>query len=71
MIQEGFKRKLTSIFSADAIGYRRLMGNDEPETVRTLTSCHNVISSHQATQMLSVFVCAHCQITDTSNLIER
>ena len=45
MTQEGFKRKLTSIFSADAVGYSRLMGDDETATVRTLTSYRNVISS--------------------------
>ena len=45
MTQEGFKRKLTSIFSADAAGFSRLMGDDEAATVRTLTSYRNVISS--------------------------
>jgi adenylate cyclase len=45
MSQEGFKRKLTSIFSADAVGYSRLMGDDESATVRTLTSYRNVIST--------------------------
>ena len=45
MTQEGFKRKLTAIFSADAVGYSRLMGEDEAATVRTLTSYRNVISS--------------------------
>ena len=45
MSQEGFKRKLTSIFSADAVGYSRLMGDDEAATVRTLTSYRNVIST--------------------------
>ena len=45
MAQEDFKRKLTSIFSADAVGYSRLMGEDEAATVRTLTSNRNVISS--------------------------
>ena len=45
MTQEGFKRKLTSIFSADAVGYSRLMGDDEAATVRTLTSYRNAISS--------------------------
>ena len=43
MTQEGFKRKLTSIFSADAVGYSRLMGDDEAATVRTLTSNRDVI----------------------------
>ena len=43
MTQEGFKRKLTIIFSADAVDYSRLMGDDEAATVRTLTSYRNVI----------------------------
>jgi adenylate cyclase len=43
MTQEGFKRKLTSIFSADAVGYSRLIGDDEAATVRTLTSYRDVI----------------------------
>ena len=38
MADEGFKRKLTSILSADAVGYSRLMEDDEDATVRTLTS---------------------------------
>jgi adenylate cyclase len=45
MSQEAFKRKLTSIFSADAVGYSRLMGEDEAATVRTITSYRNVIST--------------------------
>jgi adenylate cyclase len=44
MAQEGFKRKLTSIFSADAAGYSRLMGEDEAATVRTLTSYRTAIA---------------------------
>ncbi len=45
MTQEGFKRKLTSIFSADAVGYSRLMGDDEAATVSAITSYRNVIST--------------------------
>jgi adenylate cyclase len=41
MADEGFKRKLTAILSADVEGYSRLMGNDEEATVRTLKSYHN------------------------------
>jgi hypothetical protein len=32
MAEEGFKLKLSSIFSADAVGYRRLMEDDEEAT---------------------------------------
>ena len=45
MTEKGFKRKLTSIFSADAVGYSRLMEDDEEATVRTLTSYRNVITT--------------------------
>ncbi len=38
MAQEGFKRKLTAILSADVQGYSRLMGEDEDATIRTLTA---------------------------------
>jgi len=44
MTQEGFKRKLTAILSADAEGYSRLMGDDEEATVRTLTSYREVMT---------------------------
>jgi len=44
MKSEGFKRKLTSIFSADAAGYSRLMGDDEAATVLTLKSYRTLIS---------------------------
>ena len=36
MADEGFKRKLTAILSADVVGYSRLMGDDEEATIRTL-----------------------------------
>jgi len=45
MAQEGFKRKLTAILSADVAGYSRLMGEDEEATVRTLTAYREVITT--------------------------
>lgn len=42
MAQPGFKRKLTAILSADVAGYSRLMGEDEEDTVRTLTTHREV-----------------------------
>ena len=45
MADEGFKRKLTAIFSADAVGYSRLMEDDEEATVRTITSYREVIAT--------------------------
>jgi adenylate cyclase len=44
MATEGFKRKLTAILSADAVGYSRLMGEDEAATVRTLETYKRVVS---------------------------
>ena len=35
---ERIRRKLIAILSADVKGYSRLMGEDEVETVRTLSS---------------------------------
>jgi len=45
MTQEGFKRKLTAILSADVQGYSRLMGEDEDATIRTLTSYRELMST--------------------------
>ena len=43
MIDEGYKRKLTAILSADVKGYSLLMGEDEAETVKTLTSYRKIM----------------------------
>jgi adenylate cyclase len=45
MNNEGFKRKLSAILSADVVGYSRLMGEDEAATVKTLDIYKGVISS--------------------------
>ncbi|MFC1817104.1 adenylate/guanylate cyclase domain-containing protein [Thermodesulfobacteriota bacterium] len=45
MDQEGFKRKLTAILSADVEGYSRLMGEDEDATIRTLTTYRDLMST--------------------------
>jgi adenylate cyclase len=45
MVDEGFKRKLTAILSADVVEYSRLMGEDEEATVRTLTSYREVLTT--------------------------
>jgi adenylate cyclase len=44
MADEGFKRKLTAILSADVEGYSRLMDDDEAATVRTLTAYRSAIT---------------------------
>jgi len=44
MSMEGFKRKLTTIFSADVEGYSRLMGEDEAGTVKTLTAYREIMA---------------------------
>jgi len=45
MEQEGFKRKLTAILSADVESYSRLMGEDEDATTRTLTPYRELMST--------------------------
>jgi adenylate cyclase len=45
MAEEGFKRKLTAILSADVEGYSRLMGDDEEATVRTLKAYREVLTT--------------------------
>jgi adenylate cyclase len=45
MADEGFKRKLTAILSADVEGYSRLMDDDEEATVRTLTAYRTAIAN--------------------------
>ncbi|UCG65813.1 MAG: adenylate/guanylate cyclase domain-containing protein, partial [Deltaproteobacteria bacterium] len=44
MTTEGFKRKLTTMFSADVAGYSRLMGEDEAATVKTITTYRNIMA---------------------------
>ena len=45
MADEGFKRKLTAVLSADVEGYSRLMEDNEEATVRTLTAYREVLST--------------------------
>jgi len=45
MAQEGFKRKLTAILSADVVGYSRLMEDNEEATIQTLNTYLNSIST--------------------------
>jgi adenylate cyclase len=45
MADEGFKRKLTAILSADVVGYSLLMENNEEATIHTLNTCRNSMST--------------------------
>ena len=45
MADKGFKRKLTAVLSADAVGYSRLMAEDEAATVKTIATYREIISS--------------------------
>jgi adenylate cyclase len=45
MSNEGFKRKLAAILSADAVGYGRLMAEDEAATVKTVTSYREIMAA--------------------------
>ena len=40
-----FKRKLTAILSADAVGYSRLMAEDETATVKTIASYREIMAT--------------------------
>ncbi|MFB0519851.1 MAG: tetratricopeptide repeat protein [Desulfatiglandales bacterium] len=44
MATEGYKRKLTTMLSADVAGYSRLMGEDEAATVKTLTTYRGIMA---------------------------
>ena len=43
MTTQRVKRKLTAILSADVKGYSRLMGEDEAETVKTITTYRKIM----------------------------
>ena len=43
MVTEGFKHKLTAVFSTDIVGNCRLMGEDEVATAKTLKDYKGVI----------------------------
>jgi len=43
MTTDNFKRKLTAILSADVVGYSRLMGENEADTVKTLETYKGVM----------------------------
>src|SRR3989339_482635 len=43
MALESFKRKLAAILSADVKGYSRLMGENEAETVKTITAYRKIM----------------------------
>jgi adenylate cyclase len=45
MADEGFKRKLTAILSADAVEYSRLMAEDETATVKTIASYREIMAT--------------------------
>jgi len=45
MATKDFKRKLTAILSADVKGYSRLMGEDEAQTVKTITAYREVMAA--------------------------
>ena len=45
MAEEGFKRKLTAILSANVVGYSRLMEDNEEATIQTLNVYRNAMST--------------------------
>ena len=86
MTQEGFKRKLTAILSADVVGYSRLMDDNEEATIRTLneyrTSITSLIQQHRGRvvdaigdNLLAEFTSAvdavNCSVATQMDLAER
>jgi len=45
MAEQGFKRKLTTILSADVVGYSRLMEDNEEATIQTLNTYRDSITT--------------------------
>ena len=69
MANEGFKRKLTAILSADVEGYSRHMDDDEEATVRTLTTYRNAITD--LTQQLIQTLQIYCLTYECRGLIKN
>ena len=46
MAEQGFKRKLTAILSADVVGYSRLLAEEDMTTVRNLRELQEVIAGY-------------------------
>ncbi len=45
MNTQAFKRRLTAVFSADVVGYSRMMGEDDVATVESIIAYRNVIAT--------------------------
>jgi TolB-like protein/class 3 adenylate cyclase/cytochrome c-type biogenesis protein CcmH/NrfG len=86
MAEEGFKRKLTAILSADVVGYSRLMDDNEEATVRTLNiyrdSMKALIQQHRGrvvdatgdnllAEFTSVVDALNCSVKVQQELAER
>jgi len=67
MAEEGFKRKLTAILSADVVGYSRLMDDNEEATIRTLNafrgSMTKLIKQHRG-RVSIFFLCNSFVVTE-------
>jgi adenylate cyclase len=46
MASSDVQQKLTAVFCTDVVGYSRLMADDPEATLRTLTACREVFSTH-------------------------
>ena len=44
MADENYRRKLAAIMSADLVGYSRLMGEDESQTLHALRECRQLFA---------------------------
>ena len=86
MTQEGFKRRLTAILSADVVGYSLLMESNEEATIQTLNtyqkSMANLIQQHRGrvvdvtgdnlmAEFASAVDCVNCAMEIQKDLAER
>ena len=84
--QEGFKRKLTAILSADVVGYSRLMDDNEEATIRTLNDYRvsitsliqqyrgrvvDAIGDNLLAEFVSVVDAVNCSVETQRDLTER
>ncbi len=70
MAEEGFKHKLTAIFSADAEGYSRRIGDDEEAIAEAKKAVDLVPSNAWANATLGTFL-AYADWTDEVILVSQ
>ena len=46
MAEGDVRQKLAAILAADVVGYTRLMADDEPATITSITECRTIFADH-------------------------